>query len=73
MSALALPCTCREVGDRLSEFLDDELGLLDQTRLLLHLSACPRCESGARRLAETVRVLHDMAGWADGRPACRLR
>lgn len=68
-----LRCTCQEVGDRLSEYLDGELGELDQARLDLHLAACPRCEAAARGLAATIRAVHRLAGWEGGRPACRLR
>jgi anti-sigma factor RsiW len=65
------PCTCPEVGDRLSEYLDEELGAVDRARLALHLAACPRCAEAARSLAETIRAIHRMAGWAGCRPACR--
>jgi anti-sigma factor RsiW len=64
-------CTCREVGDRLSEYLDEELGALDRARLALHLAACPRCAEAARTLAETVRAIHRLSGWVGDRPACR--
>lgn len=65
-------CTCQEVGDRLSEYLDEELGAIDRARLALHLAACPRCAATAAALAETIRAIHRAAGWADDRPACRL-
>lgn len=66
-------CTCQEVGDRLSEYLDEELGAVDRTRLALHLAACPRCAEAARTLAETIEAIHRAAGWVGRRPACRLR
>jgi anti-sigma factor RsiW len=65
------PCTCQEAGDRLSEYLDEELGAGDRARLELHLAACPRCAAAARELAQVVRAIHRMAGWVGGRPACR--
>ena len=62
-------CSCREASRRLSELLDDELGPADQARLRLHLAACPRCAARAAALAATVRAIHALAGWVDGRPA----
>ena len=67
------PCSCREVGDRLSEYLDKELGAVDRTRLALHLAACPRCAGMARTLAATLEAIQHMSGWAGSRPACRRR
>jgi len=64
-------CTCQEAGDRLSEYLDEELGAVDRARLALHLAACPRCAAAAATLAETIRALHRLSGWIGGRPACR--
>ncbi len=66
-------CTCQEAGDRLSEYLDDELGAADRARVDLHLTACPRCAALALDLARTIRAIHRMAGWVGGRPACRHR
>ncbi|MCM2333187.1 MAG: zf-HC2 domain-containing protein [Anaeromyxobacteraceae bacterium] len=54
-------CTCREAGDRLSEYLDEELGALDRARLGLHLAACPRCAAAASALATTIRALHGLS------------
>jgi anti-sigma factor RsiW len=51
-------CTCRETGDRLSEYLDHELGAVDEARLGLHLAACPACAQAARLLAATIRLVH---------------
>lgn len=66
-------CTCQETGDRLSEYLDEELDEVDRARVALHLAACPRCAAAARALAETIRAIHRAAGWVGDRPACRLR
>lgn len=68
-----LRCTCRDVGERLSEYLDDELDAADRARVELHLSACPHCTAAAVALAETIRAIHRMAGWVGDRPACRNR
>jgi anti-sigma factor (TIGR02949 family) len=56
-------CSCAEVGERLSEYLDRELGTLDRTRVALHLTACPRCAAAAAGLAETIRAVHRSSGW----------
>jgi len=55
------PCCCPEVCDRLSEFLDGELGPVDRIRLGLHLAACPRCAVESASLDATVRALRDLA------------
>jgi anti-sigma factor RsiW len=65
-------CTCQEVGDRLSEYLDEELGTLDRARLGLHLAACPRCAAAAASLAATIRAIHRASGFIGGRPAGRI-
>jgi anti-sigma factor RsiW len=69
--AMLQRCTCQEAGDRLSEYLDDELGVADRARVELHLAACPRCATLAADLARTIRAIHRAAGWVGGRPACR--
>lgn len=51
-------CTCRETGDRLSEYLDRELDAVDDARVGLHLAACPVCAQAARLLAATIRAVH---------------
>jgi anti-sigma factor RsiW len=73
MNQPALPrCTCREVSDRLSEYLDQELGALDRVRLALHLASCPYCAEAARSLADTIRAIHGRSGLGGGRPTgCR--
>jgi anti-sigma factor RsiW len=65
-------CGCQEIGDRLSEYLDQELGAVDRARVALHLTACPRCTATAAGLAETIRAVHRLAGWP-GRLQSRRR
>ena len=48
-------CGCEEIRDRLSEYIDEELGALDRARVVLHLAACPRCHATAVGLARTVK------------------
>ena len=62
-------CRCDEIGDRLSEYLDEELGAVDRVRVALHLVACPRCAAAAASLAETIEALHRSSGWRAGRLA----
>jgi anti-sigma factor RsiW len=64
-------CGCEEIGDRLSEYLDQELGAVDRARVALHLTACPRCAATATSLAETIRAVHRLSGWNGCLPACR--
>lgn len=66
-------CNCEEIGGRLSEYLDEELGAVDRTRVVLHLSACPRCAAAVAGLAELIEAVHRAAGWNGCRPACRRR
>ena len=63
-------CGCEEIGDRLSEYLDQELGAIDRARVALHLTACPRCACAAANLAETIRAVHRLSGWHGRLPAC---
>jgi anti-sigma factor RsiW len=66
-------CGCQEIGDRLSEYLDEELGEVDRVRVALHLTACLRCAATAASLAETIRAVHRLSGWSGRLPACRRR
>ena len=62
MSLIQLPpCRCPEVCDRLSEYLDGELGAVDRVRLALHLAACPPCATASASLDATVRALRRLA------------
>ena len=65
-------CGCEEIRDRLSEYLDEELGTLDRARVVLHLAACHRCRGTAVGLARTVQAVHRLLGCRGGRPANRL-
>jgi anti-sigma factor RsiW len=67
--AMLQRCTCQEAGERLSEYLDGELGVADRARMDLHLASCPRCAALAADLARTIRAIHSAAGWVGGRPA----
>lgn len=62
-------CRCDEIGERLSEYLDEELGAVDRARVVLHLTACPRCAAAAASLAETIKAVHRSSGWIVSRLA----
>lgn len=55
------PCRCPEVCDRLSEYLDGELGAIDRARLGLHLATCPRCADASASLVATIRALRRLS------------
>jgi len=65
-------CGCEEIRDRLSEYIDEELGALDRARVVLHLAACPRCHATAVGLARTVQAVHRLFGRKGRRPVYRL-
>jgi anti-sigma factor RsiW len=60
---------CEEVAERLSEFLDEELGPIATARVTLHLALCTACARFAYELAATVRALHRLPRRAEG-PSC---
>lgn len=60
---------CEEVADRLSEFLDEELGPIATARVALHLALCAACARFAAELAATVRALHRLPRRPEG-PSC---
>jgi len=64
-------CSCEEIGGRLSEYLDEELGALDRTRVVLHLCACPRCAAAVQSLSAVIDAVHRASGWRGCRRACR--
>jgi anti-sigma factor RsiW len=65
-------CGCEEIRDRLSEYIDEELGALDRARVVLHMAACTRCRETAVGLARTVQVVHRLLGCSGCRPVHRL-
>ena len=60
---------CEEVAERLSEFLDGELGPIASARVALHLALCTACARFTAELAATVRALHRLPRRAEG-PSC---
>jgi hypothetical protein len=58
---------CREVIDRLSEFLDGELDQSAAELVALHLEGCASCAQFARELALTILALHRLRTRCGGR------
>ena len=49
---------CEQVADRLSEFLDGELGARPAACIRIHLAVCAGCARFAAELAATIEALH---------------
>lgn len=53
--------TCREVSEKASRLLDDDLGPVERMALRAHLAACAHCARYVDQLARTVSVLPEAA------------
>ena len=42
--------TCREVSDRASEYLDDNISILTKVRVGLHLATCTHCRAYVQQI-----------------------
>ena len=42
--------TCREVTDRASEYLDDNISILTKVRVGLHLASCSHCRAYVQQI-----------------------
>ena len=42
--------TCREVSDRASEYLDDNISILTKVRVGLHLATCTHCRGYVQQI-----------------------
>jgi len=63
---------CRELLERLSRYVDGDLGGAERRALTAHLRRCPCCDSMAESLKHTVSVCRE-AGSARLPPAVRAR
>jgi anti-sigma factor RsiW len=65
-----MPSVCQRIADRLSEFLDGELGEAERWEVTLHLESCMECARFAAELAATIGALHGLrrAGLSRGSP-----
>lgn len=61
--------TCHETRDRLSDYLDDELGARTRTRIGRHLSRCKRCQTLLESLTRTVEQLRSFGSVEQLEPA----
>jgi predicted anti-sigma-YlaC factor YlaD len=48
---------CREVVERLTDYLDDALAPGERTRLEAHLDACPDCAATVAAFVQTINAL----------------
>ncbi len=64
---------CREVLDRLSAYLDDELDPLASREIATHLATCPSCAAEHARLARLREVLRHEIGYHPAPAALRER
>ncbi len=61
--------SCERVQERLSDYVDGDLGPLAMLATRLHLRYCPGCRSALASLEETLRVLKKCKrGRTEGRP-----
>lgn len=51
---------CREMFERLSEYLDEALGEELRTAFQAHLAGCPPCEAFCRSLRRTVELCRQL-------------
>ncbi|WDR06300.1 zf-HC2 domain-containing protein [Devosia rhodophyticola] len=65
--------TCKELGERASDYLDSEMNWRDRVSVRLHLMMCKHCRAYMDQLAKTVQLLRDDASTVDaGEPDPRL-
>lgn len=70
LSLLTKPwiATCRETGDRLSDYLDGELGVRTRTRIRRHLARCAHCRALLGSLTRTLDQLRSFGDVDVGSP-----
>jgi predicted anti-sigma-YlaC factor YlaD len=61
-SAGSAEISCRELVERLTEYLEDALEPADDTRVRRHLDGCGGCRNYLGQLNLTVRVVSTMPG-----------
>jgi anti-sigma factor RsiW len=60
--------TCRETRDRLSDYLDGDLGTRTRTRIKRHLARCEHCRALLASLTRTLDQLRSLGGGDEGAP-----
>jgi len=60
--------TCRETRDRMSDYLEDDLGARTRTRIKRHLARCKHCQALFQSLSRTLEQLRCLGGIDQGAP-----
>jgi predicted anti-sigma-YlaC factor YlaD len=60
--------TCRETRDRLSDYLEGDLGPRTRTRIRRHLTRCEHCRSLLESLTRTLEQVRSLGGVDRGSP-----
>jgi predicted anti-sigma-YlaC factor YlaD len=61
--------TCRETRERLSEYLEGDLGARTRRRVSRHLARCKHCQALLESLARTLEQLRSLGTMEQGSPA----
>ncbi|WDR02851.1 zf-HC2 domain-containing protein [Devosia algicola] len=51
--------TCREIGERASDYLDNDMNWRNRVSVRLHLMMCKHCRAYVDQLAKTVQLLRN--------------
>ena len=60
--------TCRETADRLSDYLDGELGTRTHRRIARHLARCKHCQALLASLTRTLEQLRSLGNIEQASP-----
>jgi anti-sigma factor RsiW len=60
--------TCRETGDRLSDYLEGDLGARTRRRVSRHLARCEHCQALLASLTRTLEQVRSLGGMELGSP-----
>jgi predicted anti-sigma-YlaC factor YlaD len=58
--------TCRETRDRLSDYLDEDLGARTSKRIRRHLARCKHCQALLQSLTRTLEQLRSLGDVEQG-------
>jgi anti-sigma factor RsiW len=60
--------TCRETRDRLSDYLEGDLGERSRIRVMRHLARCERCQALLESLNRTLEHFRSLGSIGEGPP-----
>ena len=60
--------TCRETGDRLSDYLEGDIGARTRRRVSRHLARCEHCQALLASLTRTLEQVRSLGGMELGSP-----